>query len=349
MAGDPPKSPTGATAEFVAQAANVSRVAVSRAFNPAASIKPEKRARILRVAEELNYLPNMAGRALATQRSHLIGVIVPDVCSPWESQEIDALTTALQNKGFATLLFKTQTDRSMDGTLLSYMRAYNPDSLVVFTENVRPDQLLRAFNRAVPIYVDYPDDAGHSVLALKGRAARFDRLCVRQTNGIDQAVALMVGHGRRRFAFLSGNPSTSANAARLEVFSQILAARGLPPAIQMSGDFDYETARAATLSLFHVGQGADAIFAANDVSAFGAIDALRFELALRVPEDVSVVGFDDIRQASWRSYNLTTVKVDVGERVAALVRLILARIKNPDAPPLVETIQTRLVVRGTVG
>ena len=349
MAALPPKSQTGATAELVAQAANVSRVAVSRAFNPAASIKAEKRAHILRIAEELNYVPNMAGRALSTQRSHLIGVIVPDVCSPWESQEIDALTTALQNNGFATLLFKTQTDRSMDGTLLSYMRAHNPDSLVVFTENVRPDQLLRAFDRAVPIYVDYPDDTGHSTLASEGSAARFDRLCVRQTDGIDQAVALMIGHGRRRFAVLSGNPKTTANAARLKVFGQILKARGMPPAIRMSGDFSYEMGHAATLSLFRVGKGADAIFAANDVSAFGAIDALRFDLGLRVPEDVNVVGFDDIRQASWRSYDLTTVRIDVDERVAALVRLILTRIKNPDAPSLVETIRTRLVVRGTVG
>jgi DNA-binding LacI/PurR family transcriptional regulator len=334
---------------MVAEAANVSRVAVSRAFNPAASIKPEKRARILRVAQELSYAPNMAGRALATRRSHLIGVIVPDVCSPWESQEIDALTTALQNEGFATLLFKTRTDRSVDARLLSYMGAHDPDSLVVFTENVRPDQLMRAFNRAVPIYVDYPDDADRSALSFDGGGAPFDRLCVLQANGIDQAVALMAGNGRRRFAVLSGSPNTSANAARLNVFSRILVARGLPPAVQMSGDFSYETGRSATLSLFRVGEGADAIFAANDVSAFGVIDALRFDMALRVPEDVNVVGFDDIRQASWRSYDLTTVRIDVDERVAALVRLILARIKNPDVPSLVETIQTRLVVRGTVG
>ena len=96
-----------ATADEVARVAEVSRVAVSRAFNPDASIRPDKRARILQVARELNYTPDRAARALATRRSHLVGVIVPDVCSPWESQEIDALTTALQAEGFATLLFKT--------------------------------------------------------------------------------------------------------------------------------------------------------------------------------------------------------------------------------------------------
>jgi DNA-binding LacI/PurR family transcriptional regulator len=93
----------------------------------------------------------------------------------------------------------------------------------------------------------------------------------------------------------------------------------------------------------------DAVFAANDVGAFGVMDALRHELKLRVPEDVMVVGFDDIDQAHWKSYNLTTVKIDLDLRVRALVRLILRRLKNPRAPALEETVPTRLVVRGTVG
>ena len=79
------------------------------------------------------------------------------------------------------------------------------------------------------------------------------------------------------------------------------------------------------------------------------LDALRHELGLRVPEDVKVVGFDDIAQSHWKSYNLTTVKFDLEDRVRALVRLILRRLNNPDAPALQETLQTRLVVRGTVG
>jgi DNA-binding LacI/PurR family transcriptional regulator len=127
-----------------------------------------------------------------------------------------------------------------------------------------------------------------------------------------------------------------------------MAARGLAPPVVAPGDFTYDTAYAATIDLFRIGDGADGIFAANDVSAFGAIDALRHGLGLRVPEDVKVVGFDDIAQSHWRAYNLTTVRIDLAERVQALVRLILRRLKHPDAPPLSETIATRLVVRGTV-
>jgi DNA-binding LacI/PurR family transcriptional regulator len=342
------RAPRRATADIVAKTANVSRVAVSRAFNPNASIKPEKRDRILKVARELNYTPDMAARSLVTRRSHLVGMIVPDVCSPWESQEIDALTTALQAEGFATLLFKTRTDHSMDERLLTYMKGFNPDSVIAFTENVGPRTLAHVLERAVPIYVGYPhDDVRHGAQEKGGPL--FDRLEVLMREGIEHAVALMHGYGAGRFAYLAGHPDSLANVEREYMLRTVMAERGLGEPIVIKGDYTYDTAFAAVLDLFRIGDGADAIFAANDVGAFGAIDALRHELKLRVPQDVNVVGFDDINQAHWRSYNLTTVKIDLEQRVRALVRLILRRLKDPTAPSLSETIGTKLVVRGTVG
>ena len=331
---------------MVARTANVSRVAVSRAFNPHASIKPAKRDMILRVAQELNYTPDRAARSMVTGRSHLVGVIVPDVCSPWESQEIDALTTALQAEGFATLLFKTRTDLSMDETLLTYMKGYNPDSVIAFTENVRPKILSRVLDRAVPIYVAYDDHAAEDDAP---SAPLTDRLNVVQRTGIEQAIALMQGYGARRIGFLSGVRTSLATVEREKTVRKVLAERGLPAPTIIPGDFTYDTAYRETVNLFRVGDGVDAIFAANDVGALGVIDALHHELGRRVPQDVQVVGFDDILQAHWKSYNLTTVKIDLGERVQALLRLILARLRNPSGPPLTETIGTRLVVRGTVG
>jgi DNA-binding LacI/PurR family transcriptional regulator len=335
-----------ATADLVARAANVSRVAVSRAFNPHASIKPEKRDRILRIAQELNYTPDRAARSMVTGRSHLVGVIVPDVCSPWESQEIDALTTALQGEGFATLLFKTRTDLRMDETLLTYMKGFNPDSVIVFTENVRPQTLARVLDRAVPIYIDYRH--GHEGEADEA-GPLIDHLEVGQRDGIAQAVALLMGYGVERIAFLAGAPWSLATVERERTLRQVMAERGLMPPVVIEGDYTYDTAFRATLDLFRRGGGAEAVFAANDVGAFGAMDALRHELGLRVPQDVRVVGFDDILQSHWKSYNLTTVRIDLGERVRALVRLILRRLDSPMAPSLTETVSTQLVVRGTVG
>jgi DNA-binding LacI/PurR family transcriptional regulator len=335
-----------ATADMVAKQANVSRVAVSRAFNPNASLKADKRDRILQVARELNYTPDMAARSLVTRRSHLVGVIVPDVCSAWESQEIDALTSALQAEGFATLLFKAKADLSIDLTLLTYMRGFNPDSVITFTENVDPEILGRFLDRAVPIYVIYDGNEG---LAGSRHDTLFDRLVVRQREGIEQAVALLQGYGAKRVAYLGGKAQSLANVERSRMISEIMAERGMAPPILVESDYTYDTAYRATIDLFRVGDGADAIFASNDVGAFGAIDALRHELGLSIPGDVKIVGFDDIQQSHWKSYNLTTVRIDLEDRVRALVRLILRRLKTPDAGPLVETLSTRLVVRGTVG
>ncbi|MDO8359494.1 MAG: substrate-binding domain-containing protein [Devosia sp.] len=334
-----------ATADLVARTANVSRVAVSRAFNPHASIKLEKRDLILKVAQELNYTPNMAARSMVTGRSHLVGIIVPDISGPWESQELDAMTTALQAEGFATLLFRTRDDLSLDETLLTYMKGFNPDSVIAYAENVRPATLARVLDRAVPIYIAYPDGEEGEAEA----APLFDRLDVMQRDGIEQAVALMQGYGARTFAYLAGKTGSLATASREHMVRKVLSERGLPPPIRIQGDYTYDTAYRETRNQFSVGEPVDAIFAANDVGAFGAIDALRHELGLRVPQDVKVVGFDDILQSHWKSYNLTTVHLDLHERTQALLRLILRRLKNPASPSLTETVPTRLIVRGTVG
>lgn len=332
-----------ATAQMVAAAAAVSRVAVSRAFNPDASLAPQKRERILEVARELNYLPDRAARALKTRRSHLVGLIVPDACSPWEAQEIDALTAALQDRGFGALLFRTRSDLDLDEATLRNLRSFNPDSVIVFPEYLRPDRLAPFLDRATPIYVDHMTRGGG------GEAPRHDRLEIDLRPGMAQAVALLSGYRMGRLAYVAGRPTSEAERARRAMLIRLLAERGLAPPVVVPGDFAYAGGHRAMLDLFRARGGVDAVFAANDESAFGAMDALRQDLGLRVPQDVRVVGFDDVAQAAWGSYNLTTVKIDLAQRVQALVRLILARLGEPDAAPLAERLSTRLVVRGTVG
>lgn len=345
---EPVKSPPRrATAEMVASAADVSRVMVSRAFNPHASIRPEKRDRILKVAQELNYTPDMAARSMVTGRSHLVALIVPDVSSPWEAQEIDAMTSLLQQEGFATLLFKTRGDLQLDEAMLTYMKAFNPDSVIAYAETVRPQLLSQVLERAVPIYIGYP--SGEPGDGEDAPAQLSDRLDVLHREGLEQALALMQGYGANRIAFLRGVSTSLAARAREEMVRRIMSERGMAPPIMLAGDYSYDTGYRAAIDLFRIGDGADAIFAVNDVSAFGVMDALRHELRLSVPGDVMVCGFDDVNQSRWKSYNLTTVRFDLEERTRALLRLILRRLKSPDAPAMTETISTKLVVRGTVG
>ncbi|WP_217598186.1 LacI family DNA-binding transcriptional regulator [Oceanicola granulosus] len=330
-----------ATASMVAEAAGVSRVAVSRAFTPGASIDAGKRDRILKIAAELNYTPDRAARALRTRRSHLIGLVVPDACSPWEAQEIDGLTTVLQEHGFGCVLFKTRTDFELDDAQLRNMRSFNLDSAIVFPECVRPKRLAPYLDRAVPVYIDYMTGPADETL--------HDRLEVDLRPGLSKAVALVSGYAPSRIAYICGKTESEAEHARREVLRELLAERGLPEPRLLAGDFSYARGHSAALELFRVHGGADVIFAANDESAFGALDAIRYDLGLKVPQDVSVIGFDNISQAAWGAYRLTTVGIDLPARIQSLVRMILERLKHPNARPLCDRITTNLTVRDTVG
>src|SRR5690606_10462076 len=143
-----------------------------------------------------------------------------------------------QAEGFATLLFKTRIDYSMDEQLLAYMRGFNPDSVIAFVENVKPRTLARFLDRAVPIYVHYPMDGEAEP---KGEPLH-DRLNVLQRDGIEQAVALLQGYGVRRIAYVSGEEKARANTSREQVLRQVMAARGLEPPSVVRGDFSYDAA-----------------------------------------------------------------------------------------------------------
>ena len=139
-----------------------------------------------------------------------------------------------------------------------------------------------------------------------------------------------------------------SNLDRQRIVLQVAGQFGITVSAHIQGDFGYERAREEVRAYYRAHPMSDALFAANDVSAFGAIDALRHDLGRAIPEDTKVVGFDNIKQSGWKSYDLTTVGMDIDARVSALVRLIRNRLQDPASPDLVEGVETRLVVRGTV-
>lgn len=339
------------TAEAVAKAAGVSRIMVSRAFNPSASIRADKRERILKVADSLGYHPDMSARTMVTGRSNLVAILVPSLARPWESHEVDALLAALQRDGMAGLVFRLPPEDSGNAELVQ-VRAYKPAAVIAFMEQLAPETLARIFGASPAIYPHFGDAPPQ---AAAGQPV--DRLHVNQHAGIRSAVRLLVGSGRRRIVYVAGGPSDipadgadNANSDRDRYQGLVAALRehGLELAARLEGDFDYDTARQGVLNYVRHGGDADAYFAANDTSAFGVMDALRTDLGLKVPQDCAVVGFDNIPQAAWAAYDLTTVSVPVQARVAALMRLVRSRLANPTGPTRIETVTASLVVRSSV-
>ncbi len=337
----------GSRAKEVAERAGVSRSAVSRAFNPDSYLDPKKRARILKVAGEIGYQPNMAARAMVSNRSHLVAVLLPALQHPWESQELDVLIGELQAIGFATLVYKIPT-ADLQIAQVSHLRAYNPDSVIVYSDGLPTEGVKSLFNRARPIYPVYVDADACDLASDSNINQGFDRLEIDQRPGIRRAMGMLAGSGCKTMVWLAGDDSTQSNIDRQKVVLGYAKQYGLSVSESIPGDYSYERAREEICAYFRAHPMVDALVAANDVSAFGAMDALRHDLGLKVPEDVKVVGFDNIRQSNWKSYDLTTVGMDIHQRVRALVRLIRSRLKEPDAPDLYERVETRLIVRGTV-
>jgi len=329
-----------ATAAEVAAALGVSRAMVSRAFSPEGSVRADMRARILTKAAELGYAPDKTARAMATGRTDLAALVVPTLANPWESQEVDLLCRALQPLGLTPVIYRLPSHRDPDAGLLR-VQDYRPAVVLAFMDKIDPGTLLPYFGNSPAIYPHFgavPRDAGGQVV---------DLLHVDQHPGIRNAVRLFGAAGRCRVAYVGGTDFANSDIDREAAFRAAMQAEGLTIAGRLEGGFDYDQARAAVTGFLRDGGEADAFFAANDVSAFGTMDALRHDLGLRVPEDYAVIGFDGIAQAGWRAYDLTTVAIPLERRVAALARMIEGRLRDPSRPPQAETVTANLVVRSS--
>ena len=161
------------------------------------------------------------------------------------------------------------------------------------------------------------------------------------------ASELLCAGGHQRIGFIAGLEDTSTSRDREKGFLQGLAARGQRCYARTVGNYHAQGAAQAALEMFSQRPAPDAVFIANDHMAIAVMDTLRQKLKLRIPEDVSVVGFDDVPQAAWGSYNLTTVRQPAQSMIAATVALLIRQIGDRHAPPENVVLPVELVMRGT--
>ncbi|WP_419760363.1 LacI family DNA-binding transcriptional regulator [Acidisoma sp.] len=323
------------TARELARHLGVSQSTVSRAFSRHASIAPAMRERVMEAAGALGYQPNVIARSLSTKRSNIVGIVMASMTNPFYPELLEQLSRALQRAGLQTLLFHAPPGEDVDSQLPLLLQ-YQVDAVVIasatvssamaleWTQTGRPAVL---FNRTVP-------GAGVTTVS-----------CDNLAGGRDVA-DLLVSLGRRRIAYVAGRSDTSTNADREHGFTQRLNQLGVALHARSGGEeYGYEHGYRATLEL--AAKRPDAVFYANDITALGGMDALRQELGLAVPEDVAVVGYDDIPMAAWPSYGLTTVRQPVQAMIEATVACLAADMSGPgDAQmhviggPLIERAST---------
>ncbi|MGJ7566350.1 LacI family DNA-binding transcriptional regulator [Variovorax sp. GB1R11] len=334
---------SNATAQDVARLANVSQSAVSRTFTPGASVSEDTRARVMIAAKSLGYRPNAMARSLITRRSRIIALVMGYLENQFYPLVIEKLSQKLQKQGYHVLMFISDGDET-DGVLDEILQ-YQIDGIVMASAMLSPDLARQCADSGVPVVLfnRVPDTSAF---------ARHTTSSVTSDNreGGRMVAELLLARGHKRIAFLAGLEKSSTNLERERGFNDALAQAGVSVFRREVGHYSFERARDAARAMFAdvpATKRPDAVFVANDHMAIAVMDVLRHELGLRVPEDVSVVGFDDVPQAAWGAYRLTTVVQGVEPMVEATVELLHEQMLD-DAQPRNVVIACRVVERDSV-
>ena len=325
------------TSVDVAKRAGVSQSAVSRVFTPGASVSTKTADKVRKAAEELGYRPNVLARSLITGHSRIIGLVVAYLENYFYPEALEKLSKALQAKGYHVLVFMAQQSSSSMDDVLQEILDYQVDGIVTASVAMSSELAARCQAAGTPV-------------VLFNRSQDDERLSAVTSDNVAggrKLAEFLIAGGHRRFGYIAGWEGASTQRDREAGFRDALTKAGIDLHAREVGDYNYDRAREAARRMFSGSDRPDAVFVANDHMAFAVMDVLRSELGLRVPEDVSVVGYDDVPPAAWPAYDLTTVRQPANRMVADTVDILLGHIENGRDTPRRITIDGPLIVRGS--
>jgi len=325
------------TAQDVAKVAGVSQSAVSRVFTPGASASAKTAEKVKRAAEELGYRPNILARSLITGKSRIIGLVVAYLNNQFYPVALEKLSNALQARGYHVMVFMASNNAANLDKVLDEILDYQVDGIVAASVSLSSDFATRCQQSGVPVVLFnrlQPD-------------AHLSSITSNNTKGGRKIADFLVAGGHERIGYIAGWDGASTQQDREQGFTERLAELGSPLAMRTDGFFDEDRAREATREMFDRPDRPDAVFVANDHMAFLAMDVIRSELGLSIPEDVSVVGYDDVPLSSWPAYNLTTMRQPANRMVDEAVRTLFEQINDRSSLPQRIEIDGPLIVRGS--
>lgn len=327
----------------VAQLAGVSYMTVSRVVNNLDNVKPETRERVLRAIKELSYHPNAAARALTGGKTKNIGILYPReeyiLSRPYFIDIVIKLEQHLSNRDYHLVLGSLRKGSRQNGEMSQLIAERRVDGLILFAPSADESslKLLDAYKMPHVVLHGHAGDADSSYVDSDNRA------------GMALAIDHLIQLGHRRIGFVAGNLREGNALARLHMFKTLLPERGLlfDESLIHYGDWSLESGYAALTALSDRARPPSAIFFSNDQMALGGIRAA-YDRHLHIPEDLSVVGYDDIPFASFSTPALTTVRQRSDYITKIAVEIIIDTIERR-APPRQEVVAPELVVRMSTG
>jgi LacI family transcriptional regulator len=322
----------------VAKRAGVSIATVSRAVNHIPTVDPELAKRVWMAIDEVGYLPNTQARALVSGRSRMLGLIVSEITNPFFPELVQEFENLAVAQGYEVLIGSTNYEPERTELLIRRMLQRNVDGVAVMTFGIEEDLVKKLVEREFPlVFVDAGPDLPN-IRVLK----------VDYGEGIRQGVQHLAALGHRRIAFITGPLRLRSAVARRDGFLRSMAELGLtvPAEHLVEGSHTMEGGMEAMEHLIALSELPTAVMCSNDMTAIGVLHAL-YRTTHNVPDDISVVGFDDIHLAQFMLPPLTTVEMSCKHLAAAAVEALRAGIER-DHPKAAKTewhIPTRLVVR----
>ncbi|MGI2327512.1 LacI family DNA-binding transcriptional regulator [Planococcus sp. YIM B11945] len=303
------------TAKDVAKLAGVSQSSVSRVYFEGAAVTEKTRKKVLAAAEQLGYRPNEFARSLITNRTKIIGLVMKGVQNPFYPQVLKQFTLAFKEFGYSVLFVHTNNDEIQNEdieTLLNYNVAG-----VIITDATMSLAVAETFKQnKIPLVF----------FNRKLTSEDFYSVCCNNLAASRSIAKFLLSKGVSELAYIAGNSNTSTSLEREKGFSEIL--ENYPVSYEKySADYTYEGGYDTTIQLINEKRLPSAFFVANDIMALGVMDALR-KNAFSIPEDIKVIGFDNIEMASWPTYQLTTWEQPIKEMVEVTVRYLLDEIND---------------------
>jgi LacI family transcriptional regulator len=329
------------TLRDVARRAGVHAGTASRALNPETRslVNPDTARKVIAAAKELGYKPNPIARGLKTNRTFTIGVLVPDLTNPLFPPIVRGIEDSLANIGYTALLASSDNDPDKERLHFEAMKARQVEGFIMATAERDHPLIEDAIAADVPIVL-----VNRTVDSSEAFAVIND-----DSRGTELAVDHLVGLGHRKIAHIVGPERFSTGKTRYQGFLQAMRNAGLEPdpqLIRFTDAFTEAEGEREFRDLLGAGHDFTAVFAGNDLMALGCYDVLA-ETGLTCPDDLSIVGFNDIPFLDKLRPPLTTVHIPHYDIGVHATRLLIERLTNPDAQPVTVLMQPALIVRGS--
>ena len=321
----------------VAKLAGVSQSAVSRVFTPGASASSKTMLKVRAAAIELGYRPNILARSLITGKSRIICLVVAYLDNYYYPVALEKISNAVQALGYHVLIFMASNDSESTDHVIDGLLDYQVDGIIAASVSISSDLTARCEAAGVPVVLfnRAQESKEHSAVT----SDNFE--------GGKTVSKFLLAAGHKKIAYIGGWEGASTHRDREAGFREGLKEENQQLAAHALGDFTVERAKEVAREMFNKPNYPDAVFVVQDSMAFAVMDVLRNELNLKIPDDVSVIGYDDVPPAALAAYDLTTMRQRSNIMVEETVSLMLDKITNPSLEPRHIKVESPLIIRSS--